>query len=255
MKPTRTRTKIIAAIVVVCGLAFLSYSFIFKKVAPPVKETTKSDGFALIELFTSEGCSSCPSADALVARVVAEGQKNVYVLSYHVDYWNRLGWVDRFSQPAFSVRQKLYAQHLALDGVYTPQIVVNGALQFVGSNETRLRSAVKEAEAGKPSDLKIIATKAAGKVHIDYSFTGDAGLLNFAFVQPTAETQVKAGENGGHTLHHVNIVRSLQTVNTNGNQGSFELTLPNIADSPLLLIAFAQDKKTFAIKGVSEAKL
>src|ERR1700743_2334239 len=85
-----------------------------------------SRGFALVELFTSEGCSSCPPADEFAARIAKENQdKPVYVLAFHVDYWDRLGWKDRYSNPEFSQRQQRYAQYLHLESVYTPQVVVN----------------------------------------------------------------------------------------------------------------------------------
>ena len=94
-------------------------------------------GFAVLELFTSEGCSSCPPADELIERIQKEaGDKSVYILAYHVDYWNRLGWKDAFSQPEFSKRQYWYHQ-LFTSQVYTPQLIINGQNEFVGQRNIR----------------------------------------------------------------------------------------------------------------------
>ncbi|MES2112408.1 MAG: DUF1223 domain-containing protein [Bacteroidota bacterium] len=126
-----------------------TWTFTSVKSKKLTKTGTPGKGFAVIELFTSEGCSSCPSADALVARVEKEAtDKPVYILAYHVDYWNRLGWKDAFTSPEYSARQSQYADWLNLSSVYTPQIVVNGRKEFVGSEEGTLRNAIK-------SDLEI----------------------------------------------------------------------------------------------------
>src|ERR1700755_2161390 len=102
------------------------------------------DGVAVGELFTSEGCSSCPPADALVAAVQKEEKDQpVYILAFHVDYWDRLGWKDAFSSADYTARQKQYAQWLKLPQYYTPQAVINGTTECVGSEEANLRNAIK----------------------------------------------------------------------------------------------------------------
>src|ERR1700730_14813133 len=106
--------------------------------------TGPAKGFAVVELFTSEGCSSCPPADELVARIQKENNDQpVYILAFHVDYWNNLGWKDSFSSSAFSKRQNQYADWLNLRSVYTPQVILNGRKEFVGSDEGLLRNAIK----------------------------------------------------------------------------------------------------------------
>ncbi|MEO6849831.1 MAG: DUF1223 domain-containing protein, partial [Mucilaginibacter sp.] len=132
-------------ITVTCfGLAAITtQAFIGIKNKKIVKTEVTSKGFAVVELFTSEGCSSCPPADAVVAKVQKESaNKPVYILAYHVDYWNRLGWKDVFSSPEYSARQNQYAHWLKLSSVYTPQVVVNGRTEFVGSEEGALRGAI-----------------------------------------------------------------------------------------------------------------
>ena len=117
--------------------------------------TSKSStGFAVVELFTSEGCSSCPPADKVVAKLLKEHKSNVYVLGYHVDYWDDLGWKDIFSNNIFTQRQKAYAKAFKLSSVYTPQIVVNGTEQFVGSDEGKLNNAVAK-NLQQPSNMKL----------------------------------------------------------------------------------------------------
>src|ERR1700733_13645315 len=101
-------------------------------------------GFAVVELFTSEGCSSCPPADKAVAKLLQEHAGNVYVLGYHVDYWDNLGWKDIFSNAAYTQRQKEYAKIFKLSSVYTPQVILNGTEQFVGSDENKLNTGVKK---------------------------------------------------------------------------------------------------------------
>src|ERR1700761_8258700 len=133
-------------ITVAClGLALMvTQAFKIIKDKTTVKAAEK--GFAVIELFTSEGCSSCPPADALVARVQKESNgKPVYILAFHVDYWNRLGWKDVFSSAEYSERQSEYAKYLKLESVYTPQVIVNGKKEFVGSEESTLQNSVSAA--------------------------------------------------------------------------------------------------------------
>jgi hypothetical protein len=106
----------------------------------PVKEPAVIEpGFAVVELFTSEGCSSCPAADELAIALSKEYTGNVYFLGYHVDYWNYIGWKDRFSAADHTELQRQYASAFRLNSIYTPQVVINGKREFVGSDQTRLR--------------------------------------------------------------------------------------------------------------------
>jgi hypothetical protein len=244
-------------LLLISAVAVSCFGFDAKKIKE--KELMANDnGFSVIELFTSEGCSSCPPADDLVAKILAEKQKDVYILSYHVDYWNRLGWKDEFSKAAYSNRQRQYANHLSLNSVYTPQIIVNGAEEFVGSNETRLRNALLKSTTDNTSPIEINAIKTECKtVHVSYHLVdAKSVLLNIALVQPEAITMVKSGENAGRKLHHVNIVRELTTLDLNTNSGKLEIVIPDeVIDAPLKLIAFSQQKSTFKIMGVTQIEL
>jgi hypothetical protein len=226
------------------------------------KAGNKDTGFAVVELFTSEGCSSCPPADAVVAKIQKESEgKPVYILAYHVDYWNRLGWKDAFSSSDYSNRQKQYAEWLhSADGIYTPQIVVNGKTEFVGSEENTLRSNLKtDLAINAIAHLSLSNIQADGqKIRLQYQTGGvtQNAVLQLAVVQRSAQTQVKAGENNGRTLSHVQIVRALQTVKLKNADGSAEIAVPkevNIQGAEL--IAFLQDSTNGTITGAAKADL
>src|ERR1700753_1065742 len=131
------KTKIFITIAMLGTIAILASAFTSDR-SPADK------GFAVVELFTSEGCSSCPPADALVAKIQKESVgKPVYILAFHVDYWDRGGWKDAFSDAAYTTRQKQYARWMKSSELYTPQAIVNGTKEMVGSEESKLRSTIK----------------------------------------------------------------------------------------------------------------
>ncbi len=217
----------------ICAFAaiLLSSAILVSRTAASKRKTTFSTegpGFAVLELFTSEGCSSCPPADELIARIQKEaGDKPVYVLAFHVDYWNRLGWKDIFSQPEFSKRQYQY-HRLFTSQVYTPQLIINGKSEFVGSDEHEIRDALKQNLNGTPSTiLNIKAQQQNGSLKLDYEVRGKTkgDQLVIAVVQKHAVSKVNAGENEGRVLSHVQIVRNLQTFDLNQN-GTQNIELP-----------------------------
>jgi hypothetical protein len=224
--------------------------------APAVKEQNAVynpaplQGSVLIELFTSEGCSSCPPADRLLEKIAAENNDNVYVLSFHVDYWNYIGRKDPFSQARFSQRQRNYARQFSLESIYTPQMVVNGVAEFVGSDEQKLRNAI-----AKNSTLLPILMEVTRKDNITLSLTcnlqsSEPQLLQLALVQKKAITSVKRGENSGKTLAHVNVVQQLETIDSMNGTGTIELKLPpGLKETDYLLFAFTQNKKNLHITG------
>ena len=239
------------------GAALIILVIVGFKPARKSMHTTTSKGFAVVELFTSEGCSSCPSADETVARLLSKNMENVYILAYHVDYWNRLGWKDPFSKAEYSQRQNQYASKFELNSVYTPQVIVNGSSEFVGSDEDKLTNSVQN-NLGKQlaQNIAINTTRSNNTVTVNYDIDGsEAVLLNLALVQPEATTSVKRGENGGRTLHHVNIVRALKTIDTNG-KGVVTMEVPNeLTGITLQLIVYSQSKKNFEILGAGKTSL
>lgn len=171
----------------------------------------------LVELFTSEGCSSCPPADALVGQLDRQQpvpNAEIIVLSEHVDYWNHDGWQDRFSSSDLTARQKDYQYLFRLDDVYTPQMVVNGVSQMSGTDVRSIQAALEKAAASHPIPLQITSVQVRGKY---VTFTLHDGMPDMpgdvnvyaALVDPSDTTEVHAGENGGRTLQHVAVVRKL----------------------------------------------
>jgi hypothetical protein len=219
-------------------------------------------GFAVIELFTSEGCSSCPPADELIARIQQEDKDQpVYILAFHVDYWNRLGWKDSYSDAGYSRRQSQYAAWLKLESVYTPQIVVNGSTEFVGSDESALRKAIiSDLQDVSPASLKLSGIRIGqGRVDWRYQMEGAGNNLSLlvAIVQRSATTAVKAGENNGRTLSHVQIVRNIASLTVKGNDsGAGSAPLPqNISPHDVELIAFLQNNDNGRIVAATSAVL
>jgi hypothetical protein len=216
-------------------------------------------GFALVELYTSEGCSSCPPADAVVAKIEKESaDKPIYILAYHVDYWNHLGWKDQFSSADYSKRQRDYAHYLKTDGVYTPQIVVNGKTEFVGSEEGKLRNAIntnlQNTAATKISLDAVNVTPKQLTLKYDINSADKNTVLQVAVVEKSATSKVAAGENSGRTLGHVQIVRKLQQVNLKGEAGSANISLPDgFNNKGWEIIGFLQDKSSGAVSGAAKA--
>jgi hypothetical protein len=175
-------------------------------------------GTALVELFTSEGCSSCPPADELLERLVREADgsgRRVYGLSFHVDYWDRLGWRDPFSSAASTHRQEAYARRFELASLYTPQMIVNGAREFVGSRASVARAEI-DASLSRPSDVtpRVSVTASGPEIRVRCAVPRSprGSTLSVAWVQSRAVSSPDRGENGGRTLRHVNVVRDFQTV-------------------------------------------
>jgi hypothetical protein len=203
---------------------------------------------AVVELFTSEGCSSCPPADRHLARLAASAEERgarVYPLSFHVDYWDYLGWKDPFSSEEYSARQRNYAGLWNSRRVYTPQMIVNGKTEFVGSDARQAEQAIKvalEAQAKAAVSLKT-SSNGGRSLKIDYSVQSNLKdlRLNLAAVQRKGEKVVKSGENAGHTLAHRNIVRRFKTLKLAQNSGSWETELPpDLAPREALVVAYLQ---------------
>jgi hypothetical protein len=230
-------------------IAFLAARAFLRRAPSSVLPLTgPAKGFAVVELFTSEGCSSCPPADRLVARIQQEEKDQpVYILVFHVDYWDRLGWKDAFSDARYTQRQNRYASWLNLQSIYTPQIVVNGRKEFVGSQESTLRSAIGNGLGQSPaaqltlSDIRSEQGKVSWHYNVQNAAAGNSLIV--ALVQRSATTDVKAGENGGKTLAHVQIVRNITTAPVaTGAAGGGSIQLPQgIKAGEEELIAFVQN--------------
>lgn len=246
---------LVSCILVLLGFRF----FLTNPVAKTSKQPAQSGGFAVVELFTSEGCSSCPPADALLASIAKDYPDKVYVLGFHVDYWDNAQWRDVYSNPAFSIRQRIYAAQFRLNTVYTPQAIVNGSVEMVGSDAKKLRNTILLFLQKKPAASLQLAAKAAGRnLAITYRVESqDSALLNIALVQLHASTAVKGGENTGRLLHHINVVSVFQTIPiAAGGSGSTQLRLPDkLPPDACRLIAYLQDPHSLRMVAATSLSL
>jgi len=211
----------------------------------------------LVELFTAEGCSSCPPADTLLEKLIdAQPPAGVQVvgLGEHVDYWDRLGWKDRFSSAALTARQQKYANRSKGADIYTPQMVVDGQDAFVGSDLAAARRAIERAIAGPHGSVRINVDEAAANVaHVALAVTGlpasaagDRADLLVAITEDRLRTEVKRGENQGRTLTHAAVVRDMRTVAEGVSSSSAaEATIKLASDwarPNLKVVAFVQER-------------
>jgi hypothetical protein len=169
----------------------------------------------VVELFTSEGCSSCPPADAYLGDLAQ--RPGVLALAYHVDYWNYIGWTDPYASRQATERQHDYARRLNLRYVYTPQMVINGAAEGVGSERQVIAPLVRAAEHEKALSQHISLVRQPGDrllIHVDAGAAGDSATLWLVGFDRAHETHVLRGENEGHMLKEYQIVRSFEPVGT-----------------------------------------
>lgn len=240
------------------GVVVVSAAFMNLHNGNTMKDNDLKNGFAVVELFTSEGCSSCPPADDLVASIEKQHKdKQIYILAYHVDYWDHQGWKDTFSDAAYSKRQRKYAEWLNLRQIYTPQIVMNGKTEFVGSDQGMLLGAISSALNDTPAGTLTLKNSIVnGKISVDYEAVGAdrQSELVLALVQKTGQSNVLAGENTGRKLSHVQIVRGLQVQPLSNTSGKVSMTLPrDFSASGWELIGFVQHKTNGAILSASKA--
>ncbi len=222
-----------------------------------------AEPFAIVELFASEGCSSCPPADEVLRTLTQEASsqgKKILTLSFQVDYWNKLGWKDPFSRREFTQRQYQYATVLGTSSVYTPQMIINGQKAFVGSDESKARAYIKE-YLKTPGDVTITLKlqKAADEnVFVQYSCDKkpEFSMIHFALVERDVQSHVTAGENEGRILNHDHIVRDFKSINLKDNNGDMRLSLPkgmNLEKSSV--IVFVQRVNDMKILGAQELNL
>jgi hypothetical protein len=228
----------------------------------------------IIELFTSEGCSSCPPADETLARLERTqpvSGARVIALEEHVDYWNQLGWQDRFSAPMFRARQNEYARLFQTENIYTPQMVVNGQVEFVGDDMTRaVREVAKAATA--PSYGLRLQLDHEGKnpalmsltvfVRSNHAVKPAAGELFLAVTESRLTSNVLTGENGGRTLRHAPVVRSFGIIGSLDARQFNEVGVKSTLKIPddwnrehLHAVVFVQDRASHRITAATVTDL
>jgi hypothetical protein len=224
----------------------------------------------LVELFTSEGCSDCPPADAVLEKLDRSQpvpNTQLVVLSEHVDYWNDIGWKDPYSSHEFSVRQGDYAHRFRLDGPYTPQMVVDGEAQFVGSDERRAILAIEGAAKVEKVPVALSSVHLEGTTLVAHVETGVLSSLTpsksanvlLALADDSDQSNVRGGENAGRVLTHVAVVRSLTQVGAISRGGAFsgevKVSSANANPRNLRVVAIVQEMPTGRILGVGTARL
>jgi hypothetical protein len=215
----------------------------------------------LVELFTSEGCSDCPPADGVLEKLIATqpiAGAEVVALGQHVDYWDQLGWKDRFSSAALTNRQRIYRAHFNLESIYTPQMVVDGRAQFVGSDGKAAAQAIARALATPHGLVRVDLDPGANTIAVRVAVSdlptlgrGDHADIIVAITEDQLRSSVTRGENHGRTLTHAAVVRSMTTIGqaTEG-AGSARAEIPIAADwqrDQLKVVAFVQEQRGRAI--------
>jgi hypothetical protein len=231
----------------------------------------------VVELFTSEGCSSCPLADALLSQLQDTqpiAGVEIITLSEHVDYWNHLGWRDPYSSAQFTARQQRYAQASGGEDSYTPQMFVDGQKGFVGSNSSQARAAISAATDAASATVALSLEKTQSKpgrseiglaVRVDTLPAGKAERpldVMLAITESGLRSSVKGGENHGRTLLHTSVVRKLVSVGSinpkNGNSFSAQPIVrvdSSWREDHLRAVVFVQDKSSMRILGAASLAL
>jgi hypothetical protein len=217
----------------------------------------------LVELFTSEGCNSCPPADTLLEELLQEQPiDGVYVvpLSEHVTYWDNQGWKDPFDSQQFTARQQQYGLRFNLDSIYTPQLIVDGSHEFVGSDQRSIERALRDAAKAPKTPMQIQVTGDESVVNVVASGPGTAerdAELWFAVTEDHLIVNVRRGENANKTLTHSGVVRILQSAgaaDVSSKKLSFRLS-PDWHRDNLRIVGFVQSRKDRRILSVASAEL
>jgi hypothetical protein len=244
-------------------LPWIAAATLLAVAAGAAADPPRADALVVVELFTSQGCSSCPPADRLLSGLL--DRPAVLPLAYHVDYWNRLGWTDPFSSPAWSRRQEAYARAFGTGRVYTPQLVIAGVSECVGSDAGRVEAELRRAGRAPAGVAVELARRRLGpgawRLEVAARRTSGAGgpVLDamLAVYENGLRTPVPRGENAGRTLRHDFVVRRLERVFTlpaasATGEGSLDVRLePGWRAEEVGVVAFLQDPATLAIVGAA----
>jgi hypothetical protein len=262
-------------LVVAAGFVLTAGGFFWTNSGAPDSSSTPATGGppVVVELFTSEGCSSCPPADALLAKLAEEGSvgnAQVIALEEHVDYWNEQGWTDPFSSHDWTARQYAYAGVLGNQNPYTPQMVVDGSVEFSGSRAQRALQSIAEAGAQLKTAVTLSQGTSSKPSVLDFSVqvgklppsAKGAAEVWLAITETGLHSAVTRGENAGHELHHAAIVRSMRKIGE--AKAETDTAFSGSATAPLRkewkrenlkAVVFVQEKKSLRILGAAEIPL
>jgi len=204
-------------------------------------DTAEADP-VVVELFTSQGCSSCPPADALLHELAA--REDVIALALHVDYWDYIGWKDVFANPAHSDRQRQYAVVAGRRSIYTPQMVVNGETSIVGARSMKLADAIA-AEKNRAASVELTLERQGGEVRIQaQSNTGRAKgyVVHMLRYQPEREIKILRGENAGRTMTYANVVEDWRVLAEWSGRKPLDLTAEAEGPAPVVVLIQAENQ-------------
>lgn len=231
-----------------------------KIIKSSVEEVAEYEPIVVLELFTSQGCSSCPSADVLLNKVKKQYATDVFALSYHVDYWNYIGWEDPFSKSEYAQKQRQYNIKFRNNSNYTPQLVVNGKEHFVGSSSSKMYAKIETYKKKKSvNNIKLTNVEAGNKkVTFDYSIEGDSAgkKLRAILVLDERTTQVKRGENRNRTLRNSNIVVAERSITLEDTKSHAAISIPEIVkpNEKIQLIVLVENA-TYDITGAVKSDI
>ena len=241
-------------------LRFFLFVILFSEAATCASAQFSSKPFAVVELFTSEGCSSCPPADKVLSDIITDAKKNnrnIFCLEYHVDYWNRGGWKDPFSKNQFTMRQNNYSGALKQRELYTPQMIVNGETEFTGSHADEAGRAIDKAlKTPAKMSLAIVVDSIAGDsafVHYTSTQADKNFSIHVAFVESGLTSKLGKGENSGKTVTHDHVARVFCSFGLNEKSGAIKIPLKGfVPGASCVLVAFVQHKQTMSILAATE---
>jgi hypothetical protein len=250
--------KVVVFLFLIVPILFACSSFTGKE----EQASKKSKGFTVIELFSSEGCSSCPPAESLMSKLIRKADSDslpLYIIDFHVDYWDYLGWKDTLANPQYTKRQQEYGDYFKLSSIYTPQAIINGKSEIVGSDEEKINTAI-DREIKQTSSLKLNCslTKVEGqKIEMQYTITGDIAnsSLNFALVESGITVNVQRGENAHKTLVHDNAARVFKSIKLNSAEGEIALNATHINLTHCKLICFVQNAANMNILAATQLQV
>lgn len=253
--------SIVGILFAVAMMVFSIYGLAQTNSKPTPVIKTSSKGFVVLELFTSQGCSSCPPADVILSKYAKQNNANSIPLAFHVDYWNYIGWRDPFSKAQYTERQKEYAQKFNSNGIYTPQLVINGKYELVGSNEREITDLVnKELSISTNASIKIISsTLLNDQLAIQFSALDNDknSKVNLALVKKSEFTKIKRGENSGLEQTSYNIVYDFKSVALN-NSNQIETKFNFQKDwkpADFMVVAYIQNKTNGVISAATKSEI